>query len=85
MNGWKWKTRHLALPVITIVLAALVTTIGTTSLAYAQSMEDTTRSQEGGGNALLCYAAGGLLLLGGVPVSTVLSAGAAAHNAGVCP
>jgi hypothetical protein len=34
---------------------------------------------------LLCYAAGGLLMLGGVPAPAILSAGAAAHNAGLCP
>jgi hypothetical protein len=34
---------------------------------------------------LLCLAAGGLLLLGGVPAPTVLGAGQAAHAAGVCP
>jgi len=34
---------------------------------------------------ILCYAAGGLLLLGGVPATEVIGAGQAAHSAGVCP
>ena len=50
----------------------------------AQNTQHTTLSG-GRDNRLLCYAAGGLLLLGGVPAPQVFAAGAVAHNAGLCP
>jgi hypothetical protein len=42
-------------------------------------------ASHGSGNKLLCYAAGGVLLLAGVPAPSVIAAGSAAHAAGVCP
>jgi hypothetical protein len=37
------------------------------------------------GNSLLCYGAGGLAVLGGVPLGDVVADGHAAHSAGICP
>jgi hypothetical protein len=37
------------------------------------------------GKQLLCWSAGGLLMLGGVPAPAVIAAGQTAHAAGVCP
>jgi hypothetical protein len=34
---------------------------------------------------LLCWGAGGLMVLSGVPINQVIGAGQAAHAAGVCP
>lgn len=69
--------------ITTIAIAVAVATIigmTTGTLAYARSTSDSLGNQQ-----LLCYAAGGILVLGGVPVTDVLRYGAAAHAAGVCP
>lgn len=37
------------------------------------------------GKPLLCWAAGGVVLLGGVPAPAVMAADQQAHNAEICP
>ena len=58
---------------------------GGMSSSSDNSGQTSTSDNTNGNSKLLCYAAGGILLLGGVPAPQVFAAGSAAHNAGVCP
>jgi|tagenome__1003787_1003787.scaffolds.fasta_scaffold16963903_1 hypothetical protein len=51
----------------------------------ASSNQPSTEQSDTIGGKLLCYGAGAILLLGGVPASKVIAAGQTAHEAGVCP
>jgi hypothetical protein len=49
------------------------------------SSASSSSSSDTAANQILCYAAGGLAVLSGAPIETVIGAGQVAHQAGVCP
>jgi hypothetical protein len=82
--------------IIAIMIASVLTLsiINVQGIAFAYRhhssdfQDDSTSSSstsDTGSNQLLCWATGGILLLGGVPAPAVLAAGAEAHNIGICP
>jgi hypothetical protein len=69
---------------ISLIVTLIAVNADETALARHSHNSQSTNSPQPV-DPLLCWGAGGLMVLSGVPITQVIGAGQAAHAAGICP